>query len=161
VTALIDSGGAEQERIDGLKLVYTAGRVDPTSRTFNFFALLPNELLRDATDVDGRRFVDWKFKPGQRVRLRVPVETWSDCLVLPVGAVAREGAESYVFQASGNSFQRRPVHEKYRDQVSVVIANDGSIFAGDYVALSGAQQLQIAIKNKSGGALDPHAGHHH
>ena len=161
VAALIDSGGSEQERIDGLKLVYTSGRVDPDSRTFHFFATLPNKLLRDATNPDGHRFVDWQFKPGQRVELRVPVETWNDSLVLPVGAVAREGAESYVFQASGNSFLRRPVHEKYRDQVSVVIANDGSIFPGDHVALSGAQQLQIAIKNKSGGAVDPHAGHQH
>ena len=161
ISALVDSGGKEPQRLDGLKLVYTSGRVDPTSRTFHFFATLPNHLLRDAKNADGRRFVDWQFKPGQRVQLRVPVETWDDCLVLPVGAVAREGAESYVFQASGDSFQRRPVHEKYRDQVSVVIANDGSIFPGDHVALSGAQQLQIAIKNKSGGAVDPHAGHNH
>jgi cobalt-zinc-cadmium efflux system membrane fusion protein len=161
VTALIDSGGDEPQRIEGLTLVYMGGRVDPTSRTFNFYARLPNKLLRDATSADGRRFVDWQFKPGQRVQLRVPVETWNDCLVLPAGAVAREGAESYVFQASGNAFQRRPVHEKYRDQISVVIANDGSIFAGDYVALSGAQQLLTAIKNKSGGGIDPHAGHDH
>ncbi len=161
VTALIDSGGNQQQRLDGLKLLYTSGRVDPSSRTFHFFATLPNHLLRDATNPEGHRFVDWQFKPGQRVQLRVPVETWKDCLVLPVGAVAREGVESYVFQASGNSFQRRPVHETYRDQVSVVVANDGSIFAGEHVALSGAQQLQIALKNKSGGAIDPHAGHNH
>ncbi|MEX0643572.1 MAG: efflux RND transporter periplasmic adaptor subunit [Pirellulales bacterium] len=161
VTALIDSGDSKPERIDSLKLVYTSGRVDPNSRTFHFFVSLPNHLLRDATNADGHRFVDWQFKPGQRVQLRVPVETWKDRLVLPVAAVAREGAESYVFQASGNSFQRRPVHEEYRDQLSVVIANDGSIFAGDFVALSGAQQLQIAVKNKSGGAIDPHAGHQH
>jgi hypothetical protein len=43
----------------------------------------------------------------------------------------------------------------------VVVANDGSIFPGDYVALSGAQQMQIALKNKAGGAIDPHAGHNH
>jgi hypothetical protein len=97
----------------------------------------------------------------QRMLLRVPVETWEDCLVLSVGAVAREGAESFVFQASGNSFERRPVHEKFRDQMWVVVANDGSIFPGDHVAMSGAQQMQIALKNKAGGAVDPHAGHGH
>jgi multidrug efflux pump subunit AcrA (membrane-fusion protein) len=161
ITAVIESGAAERQQLEDLKIVYTAGRVDPASRTFSFYVSLPNPLVRDATNPDGHRFVDWQFKPGQRVQLRVPVESWRDSLVLPVGAVAREGAESYVFQVNGNSFHRRPVHEKYRDQLSVVIANDGSIFPGDHVALSGAQQLQIALKNKSGGAIDPHAGHHH
>jgi hypothetical protein len=42
-----------------------------------------------------------------------------------------------------------------------VIVSDGSLFPGDKVALVGAQQLQIALKNKSGGAPDPHAGHSH
>lgn len=161
VTALAELGGKEPEQIGGLKLVYASGRVDPLSRTFHFYAKLPNQLLRDVTDEKQHRFVDWRFKPGQRVQLRVPVEVWNDSLVLPVGAVAREGAESYVFQVAGDSFVRRPVHEQHRDQVSVVVANDGSIFPGDVIAMSAAQQLQIALKNKSGGAVDPHAGHHH
>jgi multidrug efflux pump subunit AcrA (membrane-fusion protein) len=160
-SAVIEGGQADREELTGLKLVYTSGRVDPESRTFHFYVQLTNELLRDATTTEGHRFVDWRFKPGQRVELRVPVETWENCLVLPVGAVARDGVESYVFQANGDSFERRPVHEKFRDTAWVVVANDGSIFPGDYVAMSGAQQLQIALKNKSGGAVDPHAGHNH
>jgi multidrug efflux pump subunit AcrA (membrane-fusion protein) len=161
VTAVIESSGLEPEKIAGLKLTYASGRVDPESRAFHFYVALPNRLLRDAKNEDGRRFIDWQFKPGQRVELRVPAEQWKDRLVLPVDAVARDGVESYVFQRSGDSFQRRPVHEEYRDQFSVVVANDGSIFPGDQVALTGAQQMQIAVKNKSGGAIDPHAGHHH
>jgi hypothetical protein len=43
----------------------------------------------------------------------------------------------------------------------VVIANDGGLFPGDRIALSAAQQLQVAIKNKAGGGIDPHAGHNH
>ncbi len=160
ITALIQSSDGEPEQIKGLKIAYTSGRLDSDSRTFHFYVTLPNRVVRDKTD-DGHRFIDWQFKPGQRVDLLVPVETWNDRLVLPVDAVAREGAESYVFQASGNSFLRRPVHEEFRDQLSVVVANDGSIFPGDQIALSGAQQMQIAVKNKSGGAIDPHAGHHH
>jgi len=53
------------------------------------------------------------------------------------------------------------VHVEYRDRFSVVVANDGSLFPGDLVALSGAQQMQLALKNKSGGGVDPHAGHNH
>ena len=29
------------------------------------------------------------------------------------------------------------------------------------LAMNGAQQLQVALKNKSGGGIDPHAGHNH
>jgi hypothetical protein len=43
----------------------------------------------------------------------------------------------------------------------VVVANDGTLFPGDRVAMSAAQQLQLALKNKSGGGIDPHAGHSH
>ena len=64
------------------------------------------------------------------------------------------------------SAERRPfrppgVHVEYRDRFSVVIANDGSLFPGDVVATCGAQQLQLALKNKAGGGIDPHAGHNH
>ena len=42
-----------------------------------------------------------------------------------------------------------------------MIANDGSLFPGDVVAVSRGQQLQLALKNKSAAAIDPHAGHNH
>jgi len=35
------------------------------------------------------------------------------------------------------------------------------LFPGDTIAMTAAQQLQLALKNKSGGAIDPHAGHTH
>jgi cobalt-zinc-cadmium efflux system membrane fusion protein len=81
--------------------------------------------------------------------------------VLPVEAVAREGAESFVFQQNGDHFDRVTVHVKYRDQFWAVIENDGSLFPGDVVALRGAHQLQMALKNQAGGGVDPHAGHNH
>lgn len=161
VTAVVDAAGEEPQRIENLKLSYTSGRVDPESRAFHFYVTLPNRVLRDATTYEGHRSIDWEFKPGQRVDIRLPVEKWTDRIVVPVGAVARDGAESYVFQVSGDSFVRRPVHEEFRDPMFAVLANDGSIFPGDVIALSGAQQMQIALKNKSGGGVDPHAGHNH
>ena len=95
------------------------------------------------------------------MQLRVPVEQWQDVIVVPVDAVAQEGLERFVFVENGDHFDRRPVHIQYRDQYDAVIANDGSVFPGDIIALNGAHQLQMAIKNKSGGPVDPHAGHHH
>jgi multidrug efflux pump subunit AcrA (membrane-fusion protein) len=161
VTAVIDAAGDEPQRIDDLKLAYTSGRVDTESRAFHFYVTLPNRLLRDSTTGNGHRTIDWEFKPGQRVELRLPVERLADRLVVPVDAVARDGAEWYVFQVSGNTFVRRPVHVEFRDRFSAVLANDGSVFPGDIIAISGAQQMQNALKNQSGGGVDPHAGHSH
>ena len=47
------------------------------------------------------------------------------------------------------------------DEKSAVIANDGALKVGTQVARSAAHYLQMAIKNKAGGAVDPHAGHNH
>ena len=44
----------------------------------------------------------------------------------------------------------------------VVLANDGSLFPGDVIALNNAYQLQLALKrsgNKASG--DAHHGHSH
>jgi multidrug efflux pump subunit AcrA (membrane-fusion protein) len=160
LTAAFDDGEQRFEETE-LKLAYIANAVDPVSRALSFFVDLPNEILRDRTNEEGQRFLSWKYRVGQRLELRVPVEEWPDQLVLPAEAVAREGAESYVFQENGDQFERVPVHVRYRDQQTAVIANDGSLYPGDIIALRSAHQLQMALKNKSGGGVDPHAGHNH
>lgn len=161
VRAVVESEDSHPQIIDGLKILYVSGVVDPESRTFRFFAQLPNELIRNVTGADGHRFLSWRYKPGQRVQLTVPVERWDGRIVLPVGAVAQDGIETFVFSPNGDHFDRRPVHVEFRDRFSVVIANDGSVFPGDSVVLAGAQQMQLALKNKAGGGIDPHAGHNH
>ena len=113
------------------------------------------------TSQTGADMLPGGYRPGQRTQLLIPVETWSERIVLPVAAVVQEGAEAYVFTANGDHFDRRTVHVEYKNQLSVVIANDGSLFPGDAVALSGARQLQLALKNRAGGTIDPHAGHNH
>ena len=151
----------EDEVIDGLEIVYLENRVDPNTRAFHFYVNLPNTLLRDRKAPDGRRFINWKFKPGERMHLQVPVEMWKDRIVLPITAVAQDGAESYVFKKFKDHFDRVAVHVEYRDARHVVIANDGTLKPGDIVSVSGAHQLHITLKNKAGGAADPHAGHNH
>ena len=161
VSAIVDAEGGNPEVVGDLSILYLSGKVDAESRAFHFYVTLPNELLKKPEPKDGHEFIYWKYKPGQRVQIQVPVEQWKDRIVLPVDAIAQDGAESYVFQQNGDKFDRRPVHVEYRDQSSVVIANDGSIFPGDKVAITCAHQLLFEIKNKAGGAPDPHAGHNH
>ena len=161
VSAVREDNQLHSEIINGLKFVYVANQVVPSSRAMHFYVGLTNEIERNKKTNDGHYFIDWKYKPGQRLRLRVPVEHWKNKIVLPIDAVAQEGAEFYVFLENGDHFDRVPVHVEYSDQYSVVIANDGSLFSGDAIALSGAHQMQVALKNKAGGGVDPHAGHNH
>lgn len=160
VTAMLDTDGGQPEVVSNLRVLYLAAKVNPDSRTLDFYVTLPNEKLRDAK-LDGHRFLAWRFMPGQRVQLEIPIETLPNRIVLPADAVAQDGPETYVFTPNGDHFDRRSVHVEYRDPKWVVIANDGSLFPGDLVAPTGAQQLQLALKNKAGGGIDPHAGHNH
>jgi hypothetical protein len=95
------------------------------------------------------------------MELRVPFEKWNEQIVLPVEAIIDEGAEAYSYRQNGDRFERVPVHVEYRDRYAVVVANDGALFPGDVVAGQGAYQIHLALKNKSGGGIDPHAGHQH
>jgi len=154
------SAGDEQTAPD-LRILYLDDKVDQQSRAFHFYVTLPNRVLRSDATPDGRSFIYWQFKPGQRTQLCIPVEVWKDRIVLPVEAVAQDGAESYVFEANGDHFDRRAVRVEYRDQDWAVIANDGALRIGTTVAASAAHQVHLALKNKSGGGVDPHAGHNH
>src|SRR5690606_38157987 len=148
VQAIFEAQGAGSDVIEGLEIAYLANEVDRESRTLHLYVLLPNEMTSDGRR-QGTSWVEWKYRPGQRLQLRIPVEEWPDQIVLPVEAVARDGAESFVFQQNGDHFDRVPVHVKYRDQQVVVIANDGSIFPGDVVARRGAHQMQMTLQNQS------------
>ncbi|HEX7376585.1 MAG TPA: efflux RND transporter periplasmic adaptor subunit [Pirellulales bacterium] len=161
VTAIVESEANDAQFVPGLHILYVADTVDPQSRAFHFYVRLPNSLAHESGGPTGPRFISWRFKPGQRLKLKVPVETWPKVIVLPAEAVVQEGPESFVFQRFGDHFDRRPVRIEYRDPYAVVVANDGALKLGDMVAASGAEQLQLALKNKSGGPIDPHAGHNH
>ena len=160
IEAILQTPGQQASTISDLRIAYLSNEVDPESRTLHFYVGLPNRIAKDRREA-GNRYIEWQYLPGQRMQLRVPVEQWDNQIVLPVDAVAREGAEYFVFQQNGKHFDRVPVHVRYRDQFYAVIQNDGSLFPGDVVALRGAHQMQMALKNKSGGAVDPHAGHNH
>jgi multidrug efflux pump subunit AcrA (membrane-fusion protein) len=156
----LDRSGPEGPLAD-LEVLYVAGEIDPESRAFKVYVKLPNRIALDKTIPSGKRFLEWAYKPGQRMELSVPVETWENQIVVPTTAVVDEGAEAYVYRQNGDHFDQVPVHIRYRDQNAVVLANDGALFPGDVIAGDGAFQMHLALKNKSGGAIDPHAGHNH
>lgn len=161
VTALFHGAEQDRETISDLELAYAATAIHVESRTLAFYVKLPNEIVRRVASPNGHAYVEWRHRPGTRVQLLVPIEELKNQIVLPVEAIAKEGPESYVFQQNGSHFDRVSVRVRYRDASHVVIANDGAIFPGDVVARTGAHQMLMALKNKSGGGVDPHAGHNH
>ncbi|MFO0945078.1 MAG: efflux RND transporter periplasmic adaptor subunit [Planctomycetota bacterium] len=146
---------------EGLKILYVDNVVDKENRTFRFHIPLLNEVVRDNKSPSGAVYRSWKFKPGQKVRLLVPVEEWKDRMVLPVDALVKEGPDAYVFRANGAKLERVGVHVEYQDSKSVVLADDGSLFPGDEIAANRAYQINLALKQAAGTGIDPHAGHNH
>lgn len=154
VSALPEEGG---DIIGNLEIAHVENRIDAETRTLVFHAYLPNTIVHETSSDDGRRFPTWRFKPGQRMRVRLPVERFEDKVVLPAEAIAHEGPDRYVFIENGPRFDRRPVHVEFADGERAVIANDGSLFPGDVVALNGAHQLLMALKNQT---VDPSVAAH-
>lgn len=126
---------------------HLANTIDPASRTFAFFIPLENQSRLYETG--GESFVVWRFRPGQRVRLHVPVEELSDVIVLPAGAVVRDGPEAYVFRQNGDLFNRLAVHVLHEDRLNVVLANDGSVAPGWYLAQAAAASLNRVLEAQS------------
>ena len=160
VDAIIEQANTSAATIEDLEMAYLANHIDTDTRTLHFYVHLPNEVTKDRRG-DGNRFVEWKYLPGQRLQLRVPVEEWPDQIVLPIDALAREGAEYFVFEKEKEHFHRVNVHVKHKDQYLAVIENDDSLHVGAVIAMRGAHQMQMALKNKSGGGPSSHHGHTH
>jgi hypothetical protein len=91
----------------------------------------------------------------------VPVEKLRDgVFVLPAGAVVREGPEAFVFVQSGDIFRRKPVRVLYEDRTEVVLADDGSVGAGEFVVRTpAAAALNRVLKASAAGG--GHHGHDH
>jgi membrane fusion protein, heavy metal efflux system len=155
VTALFETeeGGQKQVRsVPGLRVIWVDDRVDQESRTLRFGVRLPNEGLVYDKAEGQRRFIARQFKPGQRCKLQVSVETLQDCLVLPLGAVTEDRVQSCVFVQSGDTFALKVVKVRYRGPTEVVIEDTAAgITPHDVLVIKGGGQLLAAIR--SGGAL--------
>jgi multidrug efflux pump subunit AcrA (membrane-fusion protein) len=136
-----------------------ANSTDPTSRTFDFYVSLKNQSR--TYEKENRTFVVWRYRPGQRVRIQVPVEELADVLVLPRSAVVFVGPEAFVFQQNGDLFHRLAVRVLHQDRTKIVIANDGAIEPGFYLAQSSAAALNRVLKSKSSAGGSSETTHTH
>ncbi|MBI5760909.1 MAG: efflux RND transporter periplasmic adaptor subunit [Planctomycetales bacterium] len=130
---------------------HLANAIDTASRTFDFFIPLTNQSR--GYKRDGQTFVVWRFRPGQRVRLHVPVQELKDVLVLPSAAIVREGPEAYVFRQNGDLFNRIAVHVLHEDRLNIVLANDGSVTPGLYLAQNAAASLNRVLKAQAASGI--------
>ncbi|MFG0266252.1 MAG: efflux RND transporter periplasmic adaptor subunit [Rhodopirellula sp. JB055] len=160
VQAIMSGPDGEMELIDGLNVISIGNEVETESRSLAFYVGLANEIERDEVR-SRKRYVSWRFKPGQRLTLRLPVSRFANAIVVAKDAVAEEGLNRFVFVENGEHFDRVPVEILARDSMHVAIKNDGQVWPGQRIAVRGAHQLQMEMKNRGGGAIDPHAGHSH
>jgi multidrug efflux pump subunit AcrA (membrane-fusion protein) len=163
VTAdFVDEEPGDWPPLAPLTIHHLGNQLDPRNRTFPFYLSLPNQAR--SFERNGKTYLAWRFRPGQRVRLRVPVEklatygpdglTSLDPFVVPVEAVVREGPEAYVFVQAGDLFIRKPVRVLYEDWREAVLANDRSITQAELVVLNQAAALNRALKAAQTGGSD-------
>lgn len=172
VTALAKSGwkaaieyGAHKDEVQvaDLDVKFVDNHVDTESGTFRFFLEIQNEEFHSTTDASGRTFKSWRFKPGQRVHIIIPVEELNEQFVFPREAVVDEGVDSFVFRrvsqtADFDEYEAIHVAVLYRDSRTVVVASDGELKENNRVVLNSAYQLYLAAKadSGSGGHSHPH-----
>ena len=150
---------------DDLKIRYLESTVDGPSRIQKFHIPLVNQVLRETASDNGIVYHAWLFRPGQRVRLSVPVEKLVERIVLPAEAVIQEGVDAYVFRSNGKQLERTAIVLEHLDARTAVIKNDGTLTPDfDVVAKNHAYQLNLELKKKlgeGGGSGHGHEGHNH
>ncbi len=120
-----EAAGADWPPLEQSFLIrYIANEIDPVTRTFAF--LLPLKNQYKTVDHGDSKQLLWRFRPGQKVLLRIRIEKIDDVFVLPADAVVIEDADAFVFTQNVNTFERKSVHVLFRDRDQVVLANDGT-----------------------------------
>ncbi|MBP88777.1 MAG: hypothetical protein CMJ64_19040 [Planctomycetaceae bacterium] len=158
-TAKIDLRDAESIQDEKLDILYISPSVDTASRAARFYVALDNDLLSQAPTGDEHPFVDWKYRPGQRVEVHVPIEEFRSHLVLPADAVVRDGLRQFIFVVDGEHAHQQEVTVQHRDEDVVVLASSDRSLAGKKVVTSGAYQIKLALLNRSSGPVSH--GHQH
>lgn len=180
VTAEFGIHGRDSTR-ENLRVLFLDNHVDPQSQTFHFYVPLDNEVVRDTRDAEGNRYRTWKFKPGQRLHVRIPTEKWEQQVKLPKDAIVQDGPEVYVYRLLDDlhghgheakehdendhhhdsiELERVPVKLLHRDDRFAILADDGRLQIGDTITMNAAYQVHLAGKVQSSGGAG-HDHHHH
>lgn len=118
---------------------HLANTIDPDKRTFAF--RIPVENQSRIVEENGQTQILWRFRPGQRLRILMRVEKIDNVLILPAEAVMRDGVDAFAFTQNVNTFERQAVRILAQDRLHTVVANDGSLVPGSFVAQNAAAQL--------------------
>ncbi|MCR9199814.1 MAG: efflux RND transporter periplasmic adaptor subunit [Planctomycetaceae bacterium] len=157
--------------IDDLRVLFMDNHVDDETQTYRFYIEVPNEVLAENINSQQRRFRTWRFKPGQRGHVRIPMHTLENLVVLPAEAVTEEGVDSVVFRriAIHDHFhgdtpphaelKKLVVSVRYRDQRTVVIDHRNQLSPKQTIAVSQADML-LRASSEGGGHGHDH-GHEH
>ena len=160
-----DEAAGDWPALGPLQIQHLSNAVDTATRTFSFFVPLQNQS--ETYTKNGNTYFVWRFRPGQRVLLKINVERVrfdkknkdDEVFVLPIAGLVREGGEAYVFKQNGDSFQRIKVRVLHEDRDEVVIANDESILPGQPILRNQAAVLNRAIKAGGGAPVDQCSDH--
>lgn len=132
---------------------HLSNSIDVESRTFDFFVPLENQSRN--YEKNGETFLVWRFRPGQRVRIHVPLEKLENVFVLPSESIAREGPDAFVYRQNGDLFNQIAVNVLHEDRRFVVIANDGGITPGTFIAQNAGASLRRVLKSQSASGQQP------
>jgi membrane fusion protein, heavy metal efflux system len=143
-------------RDEPLRIEHVANVIDPASRTFAFYLGLTNQSHTYTLACEPR--LAWRYRPGMRVRLQIPVEKFENVYVIPRDGVTMEPPNAYVFRQNGDLFDRREIHVLHEDRRHVVVANDGTLRPGFYVAQNAAAALSRVLKTQGSSGVP--AGFH-
>src|SRR5262249_38603790 len=118
-----------------------------------------NEVFLDRPVASGISYRNWRFRPGQKVRLKLPVEFLKDRMVVPLDSVVREGANAYVFRVNGRRLDRVPVVLQHQDLTHAVLGRGSKLYQGETIALNQAYQLNLMLRQAES-ASTPHDHDH-
>ena len=162
----------------GLQLTHIDNHVDATTQTFAFYLALENEIVQQSRR-DERLYQQWRFKPGQRVHLRIPIRRHSQTLKVPADALTMESESAFVYRQfiHEHTFQPGkvvdqhahadlelepvPVRVLYRNGRDAILDPNGELHPGDVIAMNVAYKLRLIqrLQASEGGGHDH--GHDH
>ena len=158
---LLSDSGQSKEKLKNLKISWIDSHIDEASQTAGVFLPFRNTEVKTYLK-KGKPYRLWKYRPGQRLYLNVPIqenskETNNPVYVLPREAVAQDGLDYYIFRKNGKVLEKRPVHVLYEERDKIILGKDSDFYPGNVIAYNRADQLMRQLKSSG----DEGGGHHH
>lgn len=138
----------EVESIAGVKMKGVVERIAPQ-------ATLKSNLKGFSARIAIKN-IDERVRPGMTANLKIPVDSASGVLAVPLGAIFTEEGERYVFVKNGEGFERRTVSLGISDFRFAEITT--GLASGDVIALEQPPEAADAAGKKGRGPGGPGGG---